>query len=311
MEADDEGRGDVDKARIGGLAGDDDFADLIKGKKDQKKQDDMKQGGLGDGAKGSASTLNDFSNGLNLEYQSLIKKLHWEKDCLDEELDVETERFRDNWGPFQKKGQGTPFKRKFKGRVSPWAKEEILRLHLDGWSIRDISLRYGIIPERVKAIIWCRKTFYDEVFPRIELSTVKLGLEREMVYGERYPWIDFGKDIEIMVQRERGVPVMDFKNHNKTIDTKAEEEVQRRMEQYLEFKQKKKQDRVTEGFIGTGNKSYFLKSWIVYKGHGSERVTRSFKKAVHFSDRPSRLCKNILKRIKQGPRYASRGYGIK
>lgn len=303
--------GEESKGRAGGLMGEDDFADLLPERKIQKK-DEVKLGGLNKQNSTKANPEKGFTSTYNLEYQTLINRLHWDKDAIDEENEEEDPvKVRQDRGPFTKKRYGNILNRKIRGRVSPWAKEEILRLYLDGWCVRDISLRYGILPERVKAIIWMRKTFYDEVFPRIDIKTVKLGMERELFYGEDWPWVDFGLDMDKMIQKERGVPVMDFQNPNKPIDTKAEEDVERRMQKFLETKQKKKQDRVTEGFIGSGNKAYFLKSWLVYKGHGSERVTRAFKNVVHYSERRERLCKNVLEKVKQGPRYASMGYGIK
>lgn len=33
-------------------------------------------------------------------------------------------------------------------RLSPQAREEIFRLYIQGWSVRDLSSRYGILPER-------------------------------------------------------------------------------------------------------------------------------------------------------------------
>jgi uncharacterized protein YjcR len=42
----------------------------------------------------------------------------------------------------------------YNGRVSPIAKEELYRLYMKGTTIKDLSLKYGIIPQRVKAIIF-------------------------------------------------------------------------------------------------------------------------------------------------------------
>lgn len=40
------------------------------------------------------------------------------------------------------------------GRMSPQAKEELYRSYLTGTKIKDLSLKYGILPQRVKAIIY-------------------------------------------------------------------------------------------------------------------------------------------------------------
>lgn len=55
---------------------------------------------------------------------------------------------------FWKKENVFNFKENHEGRVSPWAKEQIYRDYILGATIRDLSLKFGILPERVKAIIW-------------------------------------------------------------------------------------------------------------------------------------------------------------
>jgi len=42
------------------------------------------------------------------------------------------------------------------GRLSPAARNEIFNLYNQGWTVRDLSLRYGIYPNRVKVIVWMR-----------------------------------------------------------------------------------------------------------------------------------------------------------
>lgn len=37
------------------------------------------------------------------------------------------------------------------------SRRELFKLHREGWSNRRLSVRFGIIPERVKAIIYCEK----------------------------------------------------------------------------------------------------------------------------------------------------------
>lgn len=42
----------------------------------------------------------------------------------------------------------------YNGRMSPYAKEELYRTYLNGMTIKDLSLKYGIMPQRVKAIVF-------------------------------------------------------------------------------------------------------------------------------------------------------------
>lgn len=196
------------------------------------------------------------------------------------------------------------------GRVSPWAKEEIYQLYLQGASLKEISQRYGILVERAKVIIWCRKTFYDEVMPSIDLLTVRLGMEREMLYNTLYPWIDYGLDMERMIERERGVFTSNFKIFGRNVDFRAYEFKDERIKNLLKNKQKKKYDIVTEKFVGKAGSGYFLKSWVVYRGQGTEKVNKAFKHTVYNSEAKHRYTNRINRTYQKGPRKAALGHGI-
>ncbi len=47
--------------------------------------------------------------------------------------------------------------------------------------------------------------YYDEILPRIDLQTVALGLEREKMYNEWFPFVDYGIDLEDLHDREKGI----------------------------------------------------------------------------------------------------------
>lgn len=42
----------------------------------------------------------------------------------------------------------------FSGRMSPFAKELVYRNYLKGATVKDLSLKFGILPQRVKAIVY-------------------------------------------------------------------------------------------------------------------------------------------------------------
>ena len=196
------------------------------------------------------------------------------------------------------------------GRISIHAREQIYHMYLQGSTVRDLSIKFGILPERVKAIVWMRQLYYEEVMPRIDLMTIKLGLEMEMLYNMDFPFIDYGSDLVLMAQRERGVLFQRYRRSD--VDINPPKEVKDRMEKILEKQKKpKKHDIVTEKFVGTGSRGYFVKSWVVYSGHGSERVNKKFKDIVHNSTKKHRLPYTILKNLDKGPRLASKGFGIK
>jgi hypothetical protein len=43
---------------------------------------------------------------------------------------------------------------RFNGRMSPFAKEQLYRRYLKGETVKELSLQYGALPQRVKAIIY-------------------------------------------------------------------------------------------------------------------------------------------------------------
>lgn len=90
------------------------------------------------------------------------------------------------------------------GWVSPWCKEHIYwDWHL-GMTIWDMSLKYGLLPEWVWAIVWQREYFWKEIYPKVGETGLRLGLELEFTYALDFPFVDYGKDLQHMTERERG-----------------------------------------------------------------------------------------------------------
>lgn len=197
------------------------------------------------------------------------------------------------------------------GRLSPTAKEEIYRRFLAGWTVRDLCLQYGIIPERVQAVVWQRRYFYEEILPKASLVDMELMKLMEMSYAMDFSYCDYGLDLDELNHREEGVPIINF---NKTdVDVSAGVvDGDLSMEQLKKSKQKRKYDIVTEKFHGYGTKGFYVKSWIVSKGRGSLKVSRMFKAAVQRSNGAKhRLPDKVAWKLKKGPRVASLGHGIK
>lgn len=51
--------------------------------------------------------------------------------------------------------------------LSPEAIDTIYDLYLQGWTVRDISKRFGIMPARTKFCVWVRAQLYHEVIPKL------------------------------------------------------------------------------------------------------------------------------------------------
>lgn len=54
--------------------------------------------------------------------------------------------------------------------LSTEAMNKIYDLYLQGWSVREISRRFGILPARAKFHIWARARLYNEVLPKYGLK---------------------------------------------------------------------------------------------------------------------------------------------
>lgn len=54
--------------------------------------------------------------------------------------------------------------------LSSQSMNKIYDLYMQGWSIREISRRFGILPARTKFYVWTRARFYNEVLPKYGLK---------------------------------------------------------------------------------------------------------------------------------------------
>lgn len=119
----------------------------------------------------------------------------------------------------------------YSGRISPMAKEELYRLYLKGTNIKDLSLKYGIIPQRVKAVIFQRHLYWNEVYPKLGETHMRMALERELLYAQDFPFVDYGKDLKLMSEIEKGVKLV--KVPRSDIDANPPEAVKKRVESAL------------------------------------------------------------------------------
>ena len=91
--------------------------------------------------------------------------------------------------------------------MSPQSKEALYRSYLTGTKIKDLSLKYGILPQRVKAIIYQKHLYWEEVYPRMGETHMRLAMETEMLYAREFPFVDYGMDLDVMAELEKGIRV--------------------------------------------------------------------------------------------------------
>ena len=93
----------------------------------------------------------------------------------------------------------------FRGRMSPMAKELLYKEYLKGSTVKNLSLQYGILPQRVRAIVYQKHLFWEEVYPRMGESHMRIAIEKEAMYAAKFPFVDYGADVELMAELEKGV----------------------------------------------------------------------------------------------------------
>ena len=86
----------------------------------------------------------------------------------------------------------------FQAGLSPLAKTRIYQLYLSGWTIRDISRRFGILPTRTKFVIWARARLFDEAVPKYGPKFFLQSMLKEIEIAKKFGTIDYGLDIPIM-----------------------------------------------------------------------------------------------------------------
>jgi hypothetical protein len=93
----------------------------------------------------------------------------------------------------------------YNGRLSPVVKERIYRLYLKGATPKELSLRFGILADRVKAIVYQKHLYWEEVYPRLGETHMRLAMEMEAQYAAEFPFLTYGQDIKTMAELEKGI----------------------------------------------------------------------------------------------------------
>jgi hypothetical protein len=177
---------------------------------------------------------------------------------------------------------------------------------LEGWTVKDLSYKYGLVPERVKCIVFDRDYFWKHIYPIIGESGLKKRLNDEFEHARIYGVWEYGKDLELMAEREQGVLVKQISKGE--MDAKPNKEHELAIAQELRNIKAKSQDNVTLGFYGKGAKGYAIKEIIMRRGLGRRRVSKMFEKYLHLKDtNPQCLPKRVMRLKEYGPRIATLG----
>jgi len=148
------------------------------------------------------------------------------------------------------------YEKGYYGRLSPFAKEQLYREYHKGMSVKDLSLKYGILQQRVKAVIFQKHLYWEEVYPKLGESHMRLALEREAMYAAQFPFIEYGLDLHVMAELEKGVKVS--KLSTTEYDASPPPNEKEHVNRYIMKMRSRKSDRIPLELQGKGAGGYLL-----------------------------------------------------
>jgi hypothetical protein len=173
--------------------------------------------------------------------------------------------------------------------------------------VKDLSYKYGLLPERIKAIVFDRNHFWKQIYPIIGESGLDKRMKEELDHARKYGIWEYGKDLKLMADREQGILLKKIKRGE--IDAKPTKEQEEKISKALSSMKTKTRDNVTIGFHGKGGKGYTIKEMITRRGLGKRRVSKMFEYYLHKKDfHPHLLPKKVIQKKEHGPRIATLGY---
>jgi len=98
--------------------------------------------------------------------------------------------------------------------------------------------------------------FWEEVYPRMGESHMRLALEKEALYAAKFPFVDYGVDLNLMAELEQGIQLT--KVYRTDTDAKLPEEKREETDEYLSKMRPRQYDKVPENFVGKGPNGYIL-----------------------------------------------------
>ena len=54
--------------------------------------------------------------------------------------------------------------------------------------------------------------YWEEVYPRLGETHMRIAMEAEMIYAHTFPFMDYGIDLELMAEMEKGVRITRLSN---------------------------------------------------------------------------------------------------
>ena len=141
---------------------------------------------------------------------------------------------------------------------------------------------------------------------------MRMAFEKEMLYARQFPFVDYGIDLKIMAEMEKGVRITKLSNVPTDTDlamepTKIPKDLKEDTARYMENMRPRKYDKIPIKFWGKGPGGYMLYDWVHHRGRGAPKLSEHARDLIryHGSEDERRMSKELNKRMKLGgPRYA-------
>lgn len=135
---------------------------------------------------------------------------------------------------------------------------------------------------------------------------MRTALETELLYAVEFPFLDYGSDLNIMAEMEKGVQVQKLATTEN--DANPPQKEQEEVDKYLSRMPKRKYDKVPIDFVGKGPGGYLLYDHVFHKTGRAPQVSQKFKDVVRraYTGEEHRTRAHRVERMKVGgPRFAS------
>jgi len=107
---------------------------------------------------------------------------------------------------------------------------------------------------------------------------MRVAMESEAIYAAKYPFVDYGCDLHLMANLEKGIRIEKF--HRTEADVKLKPQVKIDVDTYLSRMKSRKTTKVPEAFYGKGPNGYLLYDWVHHRKRGAAKPSEAFMKVV-------------------------------
>lgn len=100
-----------------------------------------------------------------------------------------------------------------------------------------------------------------------------------MLYAKEFPFVDYGIDLALMAELEKGVRITRLSNVPTDTDqvnqpSKIPSDLKEDTERYMQHMRPRKYDKIPIKFWGKGPGGYMLYDWVHHRGRGAAKLSQ-------------------------------------